>query len=198
MNHTMKSFLLGGLLTTFAFSSVQAVELTEKGVKLGVNMASFSGTDAQPDGVTNSSHAGVSVGGFGVWGINDKLSLQSEVLFSQKGVTMDVAGTKTPINLSYLEVPVTVEFALPVAGHKVNLFGGPYMGILLAADSDGTDIKDNTKTIDYGLQLGAGTIFQKKYLIDARYSMGLSSIDGTDNKADTKNSGFVISGGYLF
>ena len=197
MNYSMKTFLLGGLLTTFSFTSANAAGLTSRGVELGLNMANFSGADAQPAGATNSSRPGVSVGAFGVWGFNDKLSLQSEALYTQKGVTQEVLGIKNPIALSYLVVPMTMQYAVPMSGLKLNLFGGPYMGILLSADSNGTNIKNNLKTLDYGLQFGVGTIIQKKYLINARYSMGLASINNVAN-TDMKNSGILVSGGYLF
>lgn len=198
MNYSMKTFFFSGLLATFTLTSASAADLTAKGLELGLNMANFHGTDAQPAGVTNSSRAGVSVGAFSVWGFTDKLSLQSEALYIQKGVTRQISGTNTPVTLSYLEIPMTMQYSFPVSGLKLNLFGGPYMGVLLSADSNGTDIKSTTKTLDYGMQFGVGTIIKKKYLFDARYSMGLASIDNSGSSADMKNSGILVTSGYLF
>lgn len=198
MKHLVKSFVLGSVVSTCLVGTASAAELMDKGVKLGLNMASVTGADAEPAGVTNSSRTGFSIGGFGTWGLNDKLSIQSEALYTQKGVVMSAAGTETPLSLSYLEVPISMQYSMPVSGLNINLFAGPYMGMLLSADSDGTDVKDNTKAFDYGFQLGAGTIINKKYSLDARYSMGLASIDDSGAEADMKNSGILISGGYLF
>jgi len=190
MKQTLKSFAFSALVLSFLSAPAFAAGMTEKGVKAGINMANLTGDDVSD----NSNKMGFTVGGFGVWDMGNNLSVQIDALYTQKGAEF----TGATLSQNYIDVPVMARYSMPVSGMNVNLLAGPYLGLLLSADYDGTDTKDTTTSMDYGLQFGASTIVQKQYLIDVRYSMGLVTIDDTSPAADVKHSGILITGGYLF
>ena len=197
MNNLLKSLIASAFMVSLA-APVAAEGLSDKGVLLGFSMSNVGGDDAETTGTSNVSRKGFAVGGFGVWDINNDIGIRTEAWYIQKGYAVDTAGTETPYDLSYVEVPIMAQYKMPMANLKVNLFGGPYLGFLLSADSDGTDFKDNLKSMDYGIQLGAGVVIQQQYTVDLRYSMGLTSFDDTANPSDVTNTGFLLSGGYMF
>ena len=191
MNKLLKSLIASAFMVSLA-APVAAEGLSEKGVMVGFSMANASG-DAI-DAADPSSVNGFAVGGFGVMEISADLGVRAEAWFIQKGYET----ASTPMTLSYIEVPVMAQYKMPVSGLDVNLFGGPFMSYLVSADFDGTDAIDTFKSMDYGIQIGAGAVIQQQYTVDLRYSMGLSKIVDAAGDPDVKNSGILLSGGYLF
>ena len=178
------------------------------GVKGGVALSGYAGDDTED----YASKLGFHVGGFATMQLIDMLSLQPEVLFSALGAKGDVSGAsgKYKENLSYIEIPVLVKFyppiSLPVA---LNIFAGPSLGINLSGKytasgdyetligDDKGDLEDlgaDLKTVVFGLSIGAGVDIGK-IVVDARYSMGLTS---ADEDLDIKNSTFSVMAGYRF
>lgn len=195
---TVSTFILASLVST----APQAMELSGKGAMVGVNLASLSGADSDLAGADKSSRIGMALGGFVKMDLGHKLSLRPELLFSQKGVNYSASGTDMNIRLSYLDIPVMLEYAALKGSMPVNVFAGMNIGILLSAENEvsglGTsDMKDSTNSLDYGLQFGAGTIINKHITVDARYAMGLAKTD-KDGVVDMKNSGILFTGGYMF
>lgn len=118
---------------------------------------------------------------------------------------------------NYFVIPVLVKYKYEVK-EKMNIFGigGPYYGYLLSGKAKGditgdynadidVDIKDNAKSSDFGLVIGAGVEKQlKKYniFVDFRYKIGLSNgaeSGGYFEEVDltAKNKGFSINIGIL-
>jgi hypothetical protein len=159
-----------------------------KGLTVGLNLASASGSDSTPPaGVTKSMRAGVAGGVFVGIGAGP-LTIQPEVLYSMKGAQykgtiLGVAWTDTR-QLSYLDIPVLVKYDIAPAPTKISIFVGPSLGILLSAQdkveaagfSGTTDIKSSMNTTDIGVLVGAGVTLAGGLSIDARYQMGLSSL----------------------
>lgn len=201
---TIASLLLAGL---FAANSAQAMDITAKGVKAGLNLGSFSGADSDISGMTKKSRMGIAVGGFVNLKLADKLSLRPEVMWVQKGVSYDADPIFTHTRLSYLDIPLMIQYDAVSGNFPINVFGGVNVGILLTAEGElegtGTaadgkgDVKADTTTLDYGLQFGAGTVINKMITVDVRYNMGLATTD-TTGTIDLKNSGIMITGGYMF
>jgi len=85
------------------------------------------------------------------------------------------------------------------------LFAGPYLAFNLSAESyiddQEFDIKDQVKSTDYGLVIGGGldyNLLVGQLIFDARYVLGLTSIDDTTDADDVKNTGIMIMAGYGF
>jgi len=92
---------------------------------------------------------------------------------------------------------------------KPHLFVGPYFAYNLTAkttweengQSDEEDISEYVENTDFGTVFGAGIGFglpAGKIVLDARYSLGLTSIDASDDAADIKNNAFSFMLGYAF
>lgn len=178
------------LLSTSVFAQGLAF-----GVKGGINYATLSGDNAGDA----EWKLGFAAGAVAAFDVMDMLVIQGEVLYSMKG-----AGYEGDIStdLTYIEIPVLLKYTIPMAGMIApNLFIGPSLGILLSAESNDVDVKENTKSMDYGLVFGAGVDFDLgtgKVTVDARYNYGLTSIDDTAAELDVKNGGISVMVGYLF
>lgn len=77
------------------------------------------------------------------------------------------------------------------------LEAGPQVGFLISAKSDGENssinVKDNFKTVEFGVGLGAGYIKPSSGLgVGFRYNAGLSNINENSTFKST-NSGFQLS-----
>jgi len=196
----MKKLIAIAVVAGFLVPAIAGAEisLTGKGVKLGLNLANISGSDASDDAKMN---LGVALGGYGTFTVNEAFAIQPEVLYSQKGSKEgDVY-----FNLSYLDIPVLAKWTPAVQGEvKPFLFAGPSIGLLLSAeaemDGDTMDMKDNTSGLDLGLVIGAGAdmvINGHKINGDIRYDMGLSTLDDAGD-AKIYNSVISLMVGYGF
>ena len=120
-----------------------------------------------------------------------------------KGTEEDVdEGEK--LKLDYLEIPVLVKYMIPTEG-KISpcFFAGPAVGMLMSAKYGDEDVKDFTKSIDFGVAFGAGVDVamgeKGKLTFDARYTLGLANIvdeEGVDDKVKNANISFMV--GYSF
>ena len=116
--------------------------------------------------------------------------------------------------LNYLEIPVLARLGIPNES-KIDPFfyAGPAVSLLLSADAsfegtaDGSavdeevDIKDILKSVDFGLIFGGGVGIEAgrgEVILDARYNLGLSSIDDSPDDADIKNGVISVFVGYQF
>ncbi|MCH7732529.1 MAG: PorT family protein [Candidatus Marinimicrobia bacterium] len=201
--------LLAVLMTAFLATNVSAQGITGKGVKVGLNLANVAGDDVEDA----NSKIGFAVGGYLTYEINEKLSIQPEVMFSQKGykieekldffgVTMSMKGT---IGLNYLDVNPLVVYSL---NENLRVLAGPSFGLFLNGkskielDIDGEseeeeeDIEsDDLNGMDFGLIIGAGYNLGIVE-VEARYSLGLKN--AYDEDIDMKNNVFQIVVGYSF
>jgi hypothetical protein len=183
--------------------------ITGKGIKLGLNLASLGGGDVRD----TDSKMGFSVGGFFTYRINKLISIQPEVLVTQKKAnsTSDIeGGTWTyKLDLWYMEIPVLVKVAIPVKSSiKPSVFGGPCIALKLSgkAKSEFTEgVVDKSvgglESYDFGIIFGAGAeftlgFFQKgKFTADVQYNLGLTKIN---TEKDIKTRAFTFMLGYIF
>jgi hypothetical protein len=156
--------------------------------------------------------------------------VQPELLFSMQGSKQEytyfesfegetISETeKSTLNLGYLNLPIMAKF---YATEKFTLEVGPQIGFLLSAkvdydytysytfdgvtdtesESGSIDIKDEVKTVDFGLGFGAGYNFTDKLSLGVRYTIGLTTIaEDFEGEAaeDIKNTVFQVSFAYKF
>lgn len=176
----------------FGFTNAQEVKF---GVKGGLNIANLGG-----DIEDNKSLVGFHIGGFAEIKLTDKFAVQPELLFSTQGTKFDGDGDGK-YNFSYLNVPVMAKFYV---ADKFSLEAGPQIGFLLSAKAkagdEDEDVKDSFKSIDFGVNFGAGYDFTENLSAGIRYNLGLANILDTEEGNDTKikNSVFSLSVGYKF
>ena len=105
------------------------------------------------------------------------------------------------MSLDYIEIPLLLKLLIPIQGSSINpaIFAGPAVGINTNAkgkvESQGQsteiDLKDDIKSTDVGLVVGAGIGFpvgKNELGFDLRYILGLTTIDDSADEFDIKNS----------
>ncbi len=198
----MKNLLITLLAVALAFvfvfpNSSSAQGLAAKGFIAGLNLANVTGDDADFPGISPSNSMGFTAGAFLVYNFSENLGIRPEVHYSQKGAKWEEGGDKVTAKVVYVDVPVLLQFAIPTEGGiKPILLAGPYVAFNMSAklvyDVEGADIpdediKDDVKSMDYGIMFGAGVVISDMLEITARYGMGLTSIDDSEDEMDMKN-----------
>jgi hypothetical protein len=174
--------------------------LIGKGVKAGINLGSIGGDDA--DGLDGRLAFGA--GGFIVYGMGS-INLQIEALFMQKGATASQDGFDFTLGYNYLEVPVALRFDIPSGGQMTPyVFGGAAAAVKISAsvsaEGDSADLEDVTP-FDLGIVAGGGLQFPAgagQFLVEARYTYGLISIDDSDGDFSVFQRTLSLMGGYSF
>jgi hypothetical protein len=205
-----------------------SAQLIGLGVKGGLNFTNLSGSfsvedeDIEVDDLKYKT--GFVIGASYNIGLLPTISLQPEILYASKGAkfeesisfegeTFNLDGT---LDLTYIEIPLLVKVNLPTPGFSPNFYAGPavafrsaakakfeYSGVFMGipfSESDEFDIKDDVKSTDFGLVLGAGLDFGLpvfKLTADLRYTMGLTSI-AEEGDIDIKNKAISLMVGVVF
>ena len=198
---------------TSSISSAQA----QFGVTAGLNMANMTGGDLGDEWVMKMGmHFGLSAN----ITLSDDMTLNTGALYSTKGSQMEGSRMEIAINYSYIEIPLNLSF--PVSD-QMSLMAGPYIALLMSAEAivkfddlsvgasdpvltgDDIDIKEDTRPMDYGINIGAGFAVTEAFSINAGYQIGLASLnpDGTgviisDDDDSVKNSNIHIGMTYSF
>ena len=196
----MKRLIVALALVALMSGNVLAEGMTF-GFMGGLNLANVTGDDVEDNEIKLCFGGGV----FMNFPMTEVISLQPELLYMMKGMelgTYDDAG----VRMSYIDIPVLAKFTVPMDGAFAPcFFAGPYIGFNTSAESynedDVYDLKDQIKSTDYGLVLGGGVdyaIGEGILIFDARYAIGLTTIDDTTNEDDVKNTGIIFMVGYGF
>ena len=184
---------------TIGFVNAQDKENMSFGVKGGLNVSTI--TNADQDGVNSKSLIGFHVGFFGEFMISDQFAIQPELLYSAQGVKLEADGEKGDLKLDYINIPVMAKYYVADA---FSLEFGPQIGFLVSAKAKSggvsEDIKDEVKSTDVSLGFGVGYYFAEKFMLGARYNLGLTRVqeDLFPGESESKNSVFQISVGYKF
>jgi hypothetical protein len=189
---------LGVLLGTSWSASAQ-----QPGVILGVNFATIDVVGEEE--VNLDKRTGFAVGILVNMPVGSAVSIQPEVLYSQKGVKFAEAGGEATFEVDYLDIPVLVR---ATAGGRTGLvvFGGPSFGFKVRARAKGEfegeteeqDLSDQIEPFDWGLVAGAG-IQTEQFMLDGRYQWGMSNVNRPEFDAvEAKNRVFSIVVGILF
>ncbi len=188
---TVKRTALVCAACLMAAASAAAQNVTA-GVKAGFVLNSIPNAGQVIDQITAvesvdvSAKFGLAGGGFVQFAFNEGFSLQPEMLFVMKGVNLDLAnnaGTASA-KVNYLELPLFVRFdrtlndtlrgfvmAGPSFAVKVGT-GGTLDGVQGTSDFD---IDPAIGSRDFGLAFAGGLEWQK-FLVEARYVLGLTDI----------------------
>lgn len=213
-----KIFFAAAAVMAFSVAGAQEIKF---GAKVGIGISTFSG-DVEDAEVKLSGH----IGGFAEFKFK-KFAIQPELLVSNVGAEWNydyrsnndwyydgpVDNIKYQANLLYLHVPVMAKYYVI---EPLSVEFGPQLGVLLAArteytttywngadSSNSENVKDELKTIDFGLNFGTTYNFKNRMFVSARYTLGLMNIDDTTpaiGEPDTKiqNQVFQASFGYKF
>lgn len=202
----MKRIILSAIaVITFGFVNAQDIKY---GVKGGLNFAVLSG-----DVDDASGKIGVHAGGFAEFKISDKFFIQPELLFSTQGAKEnglleqegDFYAVEMNYKLAYINVPVMAKYYVT---KKFNLEAGPQIGFLVNAKAKATilgisqenDVTSDFKTINIGVNFGAGYDISENIFVGARYNFGLLNLISGEAANDFKvyNTVFSFAVGYKF
>jgi len=176
---------------------------TKTGLRIGPTFMTVGGEDAPSD---LDRRTGLMIGGFVVFDIVGPFALQPELTYIQKGAE----DGNTTFKRDYIELPLLLKVQTPSPGLlSPNLFLGPTAALNINAEnetgSETTDVSDDVRTAEIGILFGIGVdaaVGVGTLLVDARYGLGLTSIDEDDDVAETdvstRNQGFMITVGYAF
>jgi hypothetical protein len=190
-----KLFFLTLALCTLLVANAQKSKRDEGiklGIKGGLNVANLMG-DVEDVAIRTSIHAGLVAEII----VNDKFSIQPELLYSGQGASVTSTGGGR-IKLDYITLPVLAKF--PIANH-LSLETGPQVGFLVSGKyktNDSNDKIEDTKTIDFGLNAGLNYELNNGVFFQARYNLGLTDVGiaGDNNRAS--NAVIQFSIGKLF
>ena len=192
MQKITKITILFFLFTT----AVNAGEFTGLGIKFGYNSSIFVGNNIPGKGV--SYQGGAAIGGFACYKLNQRFSLQQEVLLTSKGSKINTIGDIYLSNyFFYFEMPLLFKVTF-LSGNTLrpNVFLGPSLGILFTAFNDRAPL-DDIRSTDAGIVLGAGIEIWKINL-DFRINNGLLNFDQSDDDIDQKNRTISFMVGFEF
>jgi len=145
------------------------------GLNLGLNFCTVK------DGLSNdnSTLIGMNTGLFTQYSLDKKFFLNTGLQYSSKGYNAKFASQSTTTNmiLNYISIPTLIGFS--VTNNLAFLFG-PEFNYLTSAksknDSNKSDITDDFKKFDIGLDLAIKSNFSKRFGVELRYNYGLSKI----------------------
>jgi hypothetical protein len=208
----MKKLLLSALaVCAFSFSNAQEEKSSNGldvtfGAKAGLNLATFTGDTEGLD-----MKVGFHVGGLAEIALNDKFSIQPELLYSTQGAETEITFFNGAIdqtetleyNFSYINMPIMAKYYVT---EGLSLEAGPQIGFLVNAEAeidgeteDADQLLGDLSTVDFGLNFGLGYKLNSGLNFAARYNLGLSNISDDSNfDAEFNNSVFQFSIGYFF
>lgn len=214
MKRVLCVLAIAGLALLAGTAAAQESGLIAKGIKAGLGMYKFSGSDNDIEGASPDLKMGVAGGGFLTFALGPNFALQPEVLYVMKGSKYEEDPYKLTFKFSYLDIPVLLKYRFPTAGTtRPNLFAGPVASFKMSADveeegpdgTEETDFSDAVKGLDFGLALGGGIDFTagaNLITFDVRYTIGMTDwpdADDDDDDAPTiKNSGWLVMAGFSF
>ena len=149
------------------------------GVKAGYLSSNFTG-----DFDGGDARSSFYIGGLVDFAVSEKFHVQPELLYSMEGNGEDEG------NLDFIRIPVLAKYYV---ADSFSLHAGPQFGFV----AGGGLVKDLTKSMDYGLAIGAGYELESGLFFDARYNLGLANISDVDG-FDVGTSSFNVGLGYRF
>jgi opacity protein-like surface antigen len=185
----------------------------EIGVKGGFVSANYTGSDASS---ALDSKAGFSIGGFADYDINERLTIQPELLVTTKGTKREKIETdevgfggdnfSMDQTLTYVQLPLLIRYNFKSTDTvSPFVFAGPAASINTAAktkiendDDDDTYDNEDIRVIDVGFILGGGFEYNR-FTFDIRYDRSISKLYDYENPGKIYNSalsflvGFKIS-----
>ncbi|MGO3183744.1 MAG: porin family protein [Aequorivita sp.] len=187
----------------FLISTASTSQNVQYGVKAGMNISKLSGNSNDPFSRYDGK-VGFHLGGIIELALNEKFSIQPELLYSYQGT--DINYGERVVRLNNLQLPIIGKYYI-VKGLSAEV--GPVFSYLLSAKYVATltsqggrqtiDITDNYKSVDIALGLGASYRLKSDLFFGLRYNFGLLNINDADvNNAKVRSNVFQLSVGYFF
>ncbi|MBS1952019.1 MAG: hypothetical protein OJF59_001041 [Cytophagales bacterium] len=149
------------------------------GIRGGLNVSNLSMSHTGLPDNQQKARTSFNIGGYGQYSLNEKMTIQTELFYSEEGASFSNPGTELPanINLSYLSLPLFFKYNIY---KKLYAMAGPQVSYLLSAQSvyeDGTPynvMNEHSKSV-IGFVPVVGYDW-KNFSINVRYNIGLTNI----------------------
>ena len=182
----MKKIILTSLMLCSAFAFSQEIKF---GAKVGLNLSNLRGD--YPAGIDeHNAKIGFNIGGFAEYEINDKFTLQPELLFSTQGNTYGFKtyygggtyydGAEFNLKLNYLNLPIILKYKII---EKLSIDFGPQIGYLMSAKTK-IDVTEDSRdpSQNYSVEIDI--------LNDGKYNVGGTTIQ---SKASANRLDFSLN-----
>ncbi len=164
---------------------------------IGINITNWS---KDPGGATTSGNVGWQIGGTVAFG--EKLFFEPGLFYVEQSTEVDVIDSenfKFDNKITSLRIPVNVGYSIigkEDGMFSLHVFGGPTASFVLDVKETELLSKDDHKSVNWGVQAGAGINLTMFYL-DASYEWGLNEfLEDMDEKV--KLQGFYLTAGIKF
>ncbi len=187
-------FLL--LLSIPIVSQAQSVKLVG-----GINLADFrSVSGSYPENPKSNTRFAA---GLGFESGGEKVFWEVDVLYFQKGCRAETGEIRGNFNLDEISVPVLLKLKFAPETSPFLLAGGEAAYVISYKNTEGnkTDLKEFTKSFDYGLVFGGGLQLVMDTFginIEARYHYGLADLGKEGSDSHFKTSTLVFTAGLTF
>ena len=174
-----------------AFAEAVNAKEVKIGVKLGVNIASVNGSNAN----NLDSRAGFVFGVTAEIPFTEKFSIQPELLYSAQGAQQ---GNDYRYDLNYVSLPIMAKYYI-AKGFTAE--AGPQFSFLVKDELvpistyNGNRENTNAENFDLAANFGLGYQFKSGIFFQTRYNLGLIAV--TENP-DIKNGVFQMTLGFQF
>ena len=186
------ALLLSVLVTTPAFAQILAAE------------AGMTFSTQRYVGVDTSPRPGFTGGILTALSRTAPITLQTEVLFTQKGSKASTGVGDVDLDIRYLEIPVAARFNVYRTPNKsLHVFAGPSFAWRLDANfelnGDRHDVDTAAEKYDFGVVVGAG-FDVGQWLVSGRYTEGLRNVNTltADSPNAVRNRSFAAMFGVRF
>lgn len=191
--------------------SMSAMAQVQFGAKVGFDLTHFWGEDA-PHGIQPNYQVGLML----EYKFSPKFAIAPEVVFAAQGgkATADVYDddvdglikAKGTFHTNYINVPLMLKF---YATPNFSIDFGPQAGFNVYSKmtasgklanveaKESIDLKDNTKTVDFGVALGGTYNLTENAFVQARYTLGLTNVFDIPDSHE-KNGNVQIAFGMKF
>jgi opacity protein-like surface antigen len=199
------------VLIAAAIVSMSAMAQVQFGAKVGFDLTHFWGEDA-PHGIQPNYQVGLML----EYKFSPKFAIAPEVVFAAQGgkATADVYDddvdglikAKGTFHTNYINVPLMLKF---YATPNFSIDFGPQAGFNVYSKmtasgklanveaKESIDLKDNTKTVDFGVALGGTYNLTENAFVQARYTLGLTNVFDIPDSHE-KNGNVQIAFGMKF
>ena len=203
----MKKIAIALMCTILATGAAMAQKQFTFGPKFGVDYTHYWGKNVEHGGQFNYQ-----AGLFMEYRFTDQFAIAPEVVFAAQGAKTKQT-IETTYHTNYINVPVMLKWYVI---KPLSIDFGPQLGInvysketikyipqeapMLKMIADGTyDIKDLTKTVDFGVALGFTYNITDEVFVQGRYTMGMINVFKTEyTSKNFKYGNAQIAIGYRF
>lgn len=181
-----KSVFLASLLLLSCFLTYsQNILEGYWGVKGGFNINKISGLR-----LNNTLKPGFHIGLFANFQLNDRFSMQHEILYSQRGVSVSLEnGARYTKTFSYIDLPWTLNYYF---NRNFYITAGVQPSVYAYFKSPQADSvlynKDNVNTIDFSYLAGAAFLFDNNFGFGVRFNGSIVPLF----EVDRRNKNYVL------